>query len=75
MNESTTYNSPIARHGDIGIAMGVIGILLIMLVPLPPIVLDLLLATNITFALVTMLVVLYTTQPVDFSAFPTLLLV
>ena len=75
MNESTAYNSPIARHGDIGIAMGVIGILLIMLVPLPPMVLDLLLATNITFALVTMLVVLYTTQPVDFSAFPTLLLV
>jgi flagellar biosynthesis protein FlhA len=75
MNATTTLNPPIAQHGDIAIVLGVIGILLVMIVPLPPSVLDMLLAINITVSIVTLLIVLYTLQPIDFSVFPSFLLV
>lgn len=65
----------IIQHSDIAIAVGVIGILLMMIVPIPAMMLDLMLSINITLALVILLVVLYTTKPVDFSIFPSLLLV
>ncbi|MCZ6679163.1 MAG: flagellar biosynthesis protein FlhA [Candidatus Poribacteria bacterium] len=74
-NGTTTFSSSIARHGDIGLVLGVIGILFVIIKPLPPSVLDFLLAINITVSLMTLLVVLYTLQPVDFSVFPSLLLV
>jgi flagellar biosynthesis protein FlhA len=56
------------------IAVGIIGILLVMILPLPAPVLDLLLATNLALSLVTLLVALYTLEPLEFAIFPSLLL-
>ena len=68
-------NPLITKNSDFVLVFGVIGIILVMVIPLPAPVLDLLFAVNITISLVTLLVVLYMLQPVDFSIFPSLLLV
>ena len=68
-------NPLLTRNSDFVLVFGVIGIILVMVIPLPAPVLDLLFAVNITISLVTLLVVLYMLQPVDFSIFPSLLLV
>ncbi len=65
----------LTRHGDILMAVGVIAILGVMVIPLPAILLDLLLAFSITTALVILLVAMYTVKPLQFSVFPGLLLV
>ncbi len=65
----------IIKNSDFVLVFGVIGIILVMVIPLPASVLDLLFAVNITISLITLLVVLYMLQPVDFSIFPSLLLV
>jgi flagellar biosynthesis protein FlhA len=49
-------------------------VLAMVVVPLPPFALDILFTLNICFALMILLAALYTAQPTDFSAFPTLLL-
>ncbi|MCL4470933.1 MAG: flagellar biosynthesis protein FlhA [Sulfuricella sp.] len=53
----------------------IIMILGMMILPLPPIVLDLLFTFNIALAMIVLLVSLYTTKPLEFSVFPTVLLV
>jgi flagellar biosynthesis protein FlhA len=63
------------KNSDIYVAIGLIGILALMIIPLPAVVLDLFLATNITIALAILLVCLYTRHPLDFSVFPSVLLV
>jgi flagellar biosynthesis protein FlhA len=62
-------------NSDIYMAIALIGVLALMVVPLPAFFLDIFLATNITVALVILLVCLYTEQPLDFSVFPSILLV
>ncbi|MEW6502298.1 MAG: flagellar biosynthesis protein FlhA [Thermodesulfobacteriota bacterium] len=57
------------------VAAGVVGILMVMVVPLPPILLDLLLSFNITVGLVILLISMYNANPLDFSSFPSLLLI
>lgn len=56
------------------VAVGVVGILMIMIMPLPTLILDLLLSLGITISLVILLMAMYNTNPLDFSAFPSLLL-
>jgi flagellar biosynthesis protein FlhA len=51
-----------------------LAVVLLMVVPLPPILLDLLLSIDIGLSVVLLLTVLYVRQPVDFSVFPSLLL-
>ncbi len=57
------------------VAVGVVAILMVMILPLPPFILDILLSTNITIGLVILLMAMYNTTPLDFSSFPSLLLV
>jgi flagellar biosynthesis protein FlhA len=69
---------PIAQlsaQGDVLVALAIIGILLIMVVPIPPLVLDLLLAVSITLALLIFVISLYILRPLELSVFPSLLLV
>ncbi|MBI5827640.1 MAG: flagellar biosynthesis protein FlhA [Deltaproteobacteria bacterium] len=54
---------------------GIVGILMVMILPVPPIVLDLLLTFNITVSIIILLVAVYINKPLDFSTFPTLLLI
>ena len=57
------------------VPIGVIGIIVMMVVPLPTFLLDLLIALNITGALLILLVSMFVQRPLDFSVFPALLLV
>jgi flagellar biosynthesis protein FlhA len=57
------------------VAAASVALVVLMIVPVPPWVLDLLLSTNITVALVILLVALYTENALAFSVFPTLLLI
>jgi flagellar biosynthesis protein FlhA len=61
-------------RGEIALAAGVLGILCIMLVPLPPVLLDLLLAVSITFSILVLMTALLIKKPVEFTAFPAVLL-
>lgn len=63
------------RRSDLLLAFGVVGMLVMMVIPLAPIFLDMLLALNIFLALVILLVALYTVEPLEFSIFPGLLLI
>jgi len=63
------------KNSDIYVAIGLIGILALMIIPLPAFVLDIFLAANITISLSILLICLYTIQPLDFSVFPSVLLV
>ena len=65
----------IKEHFDVIIAIGIIGIIIMMIVPLPDIVLDFLLATNITISIVILLITMFTTNVLQLSVFPSLLLV
>ncbi|RKZ08731.1 flagellar biosynthesis protein FlhA [bacterium] len=56
-------------------AFGIIGIVSIMVMPVAPVLLDILLTFNITFALVILLVTIYVKEPLEFSVFPSLLLI
>ncbi|MFN5581460.1 flagellar biosynthesis protein FlhA [Gemmatimonas sp.] len=62
------------RIADIAIALVVVVILALIIVPLPPVMLDLFLAASIGSSLVVLLVALYTTNPLEFSSFPALIL-
>jgi flagellar biosynthesis protein FlhA len=66
--------SMLKGNTDVFIAVGIIGILLVMILPLPAPVLDLLLAMNLALSLVALLVALYTLEPLEFAIFPSLLL-
>ena len=55
--------------------IGVVTILVVMIIPLPSILLDFLLALNITVAITILLIAMYTLKPLDFFVFPPLLLV
>jgi len=64
----------LTKNSEIMAAAGVVGILIVMVMPLPPFLLDLLLSFNITFALTILLVGTYLLKPLDFSSFPSILL-
>lgn len=66
---------PFRNNSDIYMAVALIGILALMIIPLPAFFLDIFLAANITIALVILLVSLYTIQALDFSVFPSILLI
>lgn len=65
-------NRPIAQ---MAVPAGVVGIVLLLVVPLPSQMLDVLLAVNITVSLVILLTSMYVKRPLDFSIFPSLILV
>jgi len=67
--------SKLAKYSDIVVALGLITIIIMMIIPLPPFLLDLLLSLNITFALIIIMVAVYNIEPLDFSVFPSLLLI
>lgn len=66
--------SAVAQRADLAVPIAVLAIVLAMIVPLPPILIDLLISANITLSLVVLLVAMYIIRPVDFSVFPTTLL-
>jgi len=66
--------APSKGRAEIGLAVAVMFVIALLIVPLPGLLLDLLLVTSISLSLVVLLSVLYTTNPLEFSTFPALLL-
>lgn len=60
--------------GQLGVPIAVLGIVLAMITPLPSFLLDFLISGNITISVIVLLVSMYITRPVEFSVFPTTLL-
>ena len=59
---------------DVGLALGVIALLSVLILPLPTVILDLGLALSITAAVLVLMVAIFLERPLDFTSFPTLLL-
>ncbi len=74
---TTTAAAPtsVVKRSDAILAAAVVGIVAMMIIPLPPQLLDVLLIVNITFSLTILLVAMNVRTPLEFSAFPSLLLV
>ncbi|MDO5306738.1 MAG: flagellar biosynthesis protein FlhA [bacterium] len=70
-----TKLSNILKNNDIVLAIGLVIIVCMMVIPLPAPILDILLTINISLAVVILLVCLYTQEPLDYSSFPTVLLI
>jgi flagellar biosynthesis protein FlhA len=67
--------SALLRRGDIALAVGVLTILMVLILPLPPLLLDFALAISITFSVLILMTALFIQAPLEFSAFPTVLLI
>jgi flagellar biosynthesis protein FlhA len=63
------------RYSDIALVVLVVGILAVLFAPIPPSLLDFLLLANFSFALLVLLLTFYMRRPVEFSTFPSLLLI
>ncbi len=73
MAENTIEN--FFKSSDIVFALAVIGMVIVMVIPMPFFMLDLLLTLNISLAVIILLVAIYTKEALDFSSFPSLLLI
>lgn len=65
----------ILGQGDIGLALGVVCILVVLILPMPSWLLDFSLAISITFSVIILMTCLFISKPLDFSSFPTVLLI
>ncbi len=63
------------ESSDIAMVLAMVSILMAMILPLPPILLDFFLALNITMSVIVLITTMYTKEPLDFAIFPSLLLV
>ncbi len=76
-DDATQNNSSMSRSvrlHELILPLGIIGCLLVFLVPLPASVMDVLLAANVTISLIVLLTTVYVGTPLEFSLFPTILL-
>ena len=62
-------------RSDVALAVGIIFIFMFLLVPMPTFMLDLGLSISVTFSVMIMMTVLFINRPLDFSTFPTILLI
>ncbi len=62
-------------RSDLFIALGVVSVVAMLIIPIPTVLLDALMAINLILALLILLIVLYTRRAVEFSVFPTVLLI
>ncbi|MFT4553558.1 MAG: flagellar biosynthesis protein FlhA [Chlamydiales bacterium] len=62
------------RHVDVVMSLAVVGIVMLLVVPLPPVLLDAFISISILLAVTTLLMTLYVEEAVEFNSFPSLLL-
>lgn len=75
MLERMPWLKRITEYSDVIVAFMVISIVLMMIIPMSTVLLDILLTFNISFALIIIMVSMFNTDPLEFSVFPSLLLV
>ena len=63
-----------APGSDVGLALGMLALLAVLVVPLPTVLLDVGLALSITASVLVLMVAMFLARPLDFTSFPTLLL-
>src|SRR6201988_597424 len=63
------------KRGDIALAIGVMTILVVLILPLPPVLLDICLAISIIISVLILMTALFIHTPLEFSSFPTVLLI
>ncbi|RUT34716.1 flagellar biosynthesis protein FlhA [Arsenicitalea aurantiaca] len=63
------------RSGDIALAIGIMTIIVVLILPMPPMLLDMFLAVSIVFSVMIMMTALFIRTPLEFSSFPTVLLI
>ena len=73
--QASLLKSLIQRPQEYLVGLGVVTVLAVMVMPIPPFLLDLFLSFSITFALIILLVSIFMRGPLDFSVFPSLLLI
>lgn len=71
----SAMQASIRRHGDVAMVALVMGVLVVLFTPIPPSLLDFLILANFSLALLVLLLTFYVAKPVEFSTFPSLLLV
>jgi len=64
----------LVKSTDVQFAVGIVAGVFLMLVPLPPVIMDMLLAISITMGVLILLISTYIKEPLEFSTFPTILL-
>lgn len=72
---NNSWIDKINKYSDIIVTIAIITIVVMMIIPLPPFILDLLLTLNITVGLVILMIAIYNVETLEFSVFPSLLLV
>jgi flagellar biosynthesis protein FlhA len=65
----------IPQYADVALAFGVVGVIVVLVIPIPTALLDLLLCCQLALSLAVIMGTLYCNEPLDFSGFPSLLLV
>ncbi|MGD1090969.1 MAG: flagellar biosynthesis protein FlhA [Bryobacteraceae bacterium] len=71
---SQSFKSRFGNPTELAVPLAVLGIVLAMIMPMPAFLLDLLISANITVSVIVLLVSVYITKPVEFSIFPSTLL-
>ncbi|WP_290924795.1 flagellar biosynthesis protein FlhA [Halodesulfovibrio sp.] len=74
-NASSINYERFSQHGDLLLAGGVVLILFVMLIPIPTLLMDVMLSMSISLALLVLVTAMFIKSPLEFSIFPTLLLV
>lgn len=75
LEEGRKLNLNLKDNFDVIVSLVIVGIVLMMIIPLPAGMLDVLIAINIAFSVIIVLITMFTTEVLQFSVFPTLLLI
>jgi len=65
----------LTKNGDWLLALFVLGLVMVMIIPIPPFMMDILLSFSITFSILIILIAMYVLKPLEFSVYPSILLV
>ncbi|MGL5254757.1 MAG: flagellar biosynthesis protein FlhA [Brevinema sp.] len=74
LNQGLRALNILSKNSDLFIALSAIGVVLMLIVPIPPFLLDIMLLLNLSLSFLIILSTMYVIRPSDFSAFPTLIL-
>jgi flagellar biosynthesis protein FlhA len=75
VNLSVASIADFLRRSDLGLAVGIMAILVVLILPLPPWLLDICLALSLSLSILILMTAVFVRKPLEFSAFPTVLLV
>ncbi len=73
--ESTNPFAKFFKMSEMGIAIGIIFVVMMLIIPMPPSLIDILITLNLAGAVLILLISIYITNPLEFAVFPTMLLV